>query len=152
VPGQQQAQVHGPGQLPQLPERPEVVAEVAVVRDDRGATAQHGIPGEQRAVRGQQQADGIGGVTGSRDDPQIAARRRDDVAVAEALGAQPARRIGRLDGRPAQLGQPGRPGGVIEVPVRQQDPGDPAVARDRLGLDPAQVLLIVGPGVDHDDR
>ena len=40
---------------------------------------------------------------------------------------------------------------MIQVAVRQQDLRHPPVARDRLGVHPAQVPLVVGSGVHHDD-
>jgi hypothetical protein len=152
VPGQQHAHPRGLGEVAKPPERAQVVAEVPVGRDDRGAAAEHGVAGEQDAVRGQQDAHRVRGMTGGRHHPQLASCRHDHVAVGQALGSQAVRRVSGLDRRPAQLGQPGRPGRVIRVPVRQRDLRHPPVARDRLAEHPAQVALVVRPWVDHHDR
>ena len=61
VPGQQHADV-GDGLQPV--QRAEVVTEVAVAGDDRRAAAEHRVPGEQRAVLGQQHAYRVCGVAG----------------------------------------------------------------------------------------
>ena len=79
-----------------------------------------------------------------------AAGRRDHVAVGEPLRPEPLRRIGGPHRRAGELGEPRGPGGMIRVPVGQQDGRHPPVARGRLGVNPAQVTLVLGPGIDHD--
>jgi hypothetical protein len=133
VPRQQRAQPGGVSQCPQRIQRPEVVAEPAVLADHGRAPAQHGIPGEQGTVRRQQQAHRVGRVPGGGDHAQFAARRRQHVARHEALAAKPVRRVKRGDGRPAQLREPHRTAGMVIMPVRQHDLRHPPVAVLRRG-------------------
>ncbi len=151
MPGQEQPDLPGSGQVTQLGQATQVITEVPVAGDDRGAAAEHRVAGEQRAVRGQQQADRVGGVARAGRHPELAPGRGDHIAVREPFRSQPVRRVGRLDRRPGQRGEPCRPGGMIRVTVRQQDPRHPAVARDRRRVHPAQVTLVVGPGIYHHD-
>ena len=61
------------------------------------------------------------------------------------------RGVGRLHRSPGQRGEPRRAGGVIRMTVRQQDSRHPPVTRDRLGVHPAQMVLVVGSGIHHHD-
>ena len=70
---------------------------------------------------------------GVRDDVHLEAVDRDDVAVAEALGAEPVRRVERAHAAAHPLGERPRGLGVVEVVVGQQHDGDVAGARrDRV--------------------
>ena len=145
MPGQQQPDI---GDAPQPVQGAQIVTEVAVAGDDRRAPAEHRVAGEQCAIAGEQQAHRVRGVTGRRDHPQLAAAGIDDVAVGEALVAEPVRRVGRAHhGAPAELGEPRGAGRVIRVPMGEQDSPDPPVTGH--GQDPAQVTFVQRPGIYH---
>ena len=129
-----------------------VVSQGTAGGDDGGAAPEHGVPGQQGSVLGKQQAEGIRGVARGADDTQLAAGRRDHVAVHQALAAQPVGRIGRPDRRIGEGGQPPCPRRMIAVPVRQQDLRDPAPGLRSPLHDPAEMLLVLGPGVHNQSR
>ena len=115
----------------------QVVAEVAVAGDHRGAPAQHGVAGQQRPVGRQQQADRVGGVPGRGHHPQLAPGRGQHVAGGQAASS-PSRmrrvqrpRPARRSARPAAA-----PAGVVEVPVGEQDARDPLARRSRPARPP----------------
>ncbi len=142
VPWQQHLDI---GDAPQPVQGAEIVTEVAVAGDNRRAPAEYRVAGEQRAIAGEQQAHRVRGVTGRRDHPQFAAADIDDVALGEALVAEPVRRVGRAHhGAAAELGEPRSAGRVVRVPVGEQDGPDPPVTVH--GQDPAQVTFVQGTG------
>src|SRR6202012_2850228 len=71
-------------------------------------------------------------------------------ARGESLAPQPERRVERADGGPGQLREPGRARRVVEVAVGEHDLRHAPVARAGHLEHPAQVVLIVRPGVDHE--
>jgi hypothetical protein len=85
-------------------------------------------------------------MAGRRDDDEFRGTARDDVAVAQALGA--VRRSERVDRRAGPGGQLGGAGGVVGVVVRQHDRPDVAGRRRNL----AKVRPDRRPGIDHDRR
>ena len=149
---QQLAQVRRLGQGPQPLQRVEIVAQAAVVGDDRGAPAEHRVPGQHHAVGRDLQADRVGRVPRRDDDAQLAAGAVQHVTGGQALAAQPVRRVDRAHRRAGQLGQPRRARRVILVPVRQHDVGDTLAALGGDRADALQVPLVGGPRVDHDRR
>jgi hypothetical protein len=151
VAGQQHPQPGVVGQRPELVKGPQVVTERTVGGDHRGAPAEDGIPGEQRPVRCQQQAQRVGGVPGGGHHAQLAAGHVEHRARGESLAAQAVRRVKRGDRRAGQLGEPCGTRGVVEVPVRQDDLGHVPVARAGRVEHAPQVLLVLRPRVDHDD-
>ena len=76
-------------------QRVEVGAELAVgVRHHRRAAAEHGVAGQHGAApAGSTNDSESDGVAGRADDVHLEAVDRDHVAVAEALGAEPVRRV-----------------------------------------------------------
>ena len=102
----QQADLPGPGQVTQLGQAEQVVTEVSVAGDDRGAAAEHRVAGEQRAVRGQQQAHRVGGVARAGHHPELAsggARQLHLGAAAERVGS-PWLLVARAGRRSSDLG------------------------------------------------
>ena len=83
---------------------------------------------------------------GGRDDVQLEVADRDDVALAEALRAQPVRRVQRAHAAADPLGELAGRLGVVGVVVGEQHRGHRPGGR----LDRGQVRLDRRAGVDHD--
>ena len=92
---QQRAQPLLVGERPQAVQGGQVVGQAAVPGDDGGTPAQHGVPGEQGAIRRQEQADRVGGVPGGGDHAQLTACLGDHVPGRQAAVAGSRFRPGR---------------------------------------------------------
>ena len=93
-PGQMVSISCAAGERVQAVQRLEVGAQLAVrVGHHRGAAAEHGVAGEHGTLRGQHERQRVGGVAGRRDDVHLEAVDRHHVAGAEALRAEPVRRV-----------------------------------------------------------
>jgi hypothetical protein len=150
VTGQHDPQAAVGGQRPELVKGPQVIAERPVFGDYRGAPPEHRVPGEQRTVRDQHEAQRVAGVSRGRHHPQLAAASAQHRACRETFGAEPVRRVKRGHRRAGQLGEPRGARGVIRVPVGEDDLRHPAIARGRHGQHPAQVRLVVRSRVHHE--
>src|SRR5439155_17555709 len=117
----------------------DVVGEVAVVGDDRGATAQDRVPGEQGAVRREMQADRVGGVPGRGDDVDLGARGGERIAGGQALVAAAERGVGGQDRGAGHGGERRGALGVVRVGVGEQDLGNPLASGGDLVTDTVQV-------------
>ena len=115
---------------------------------------EHGVAGQHRPVGGQQQADRVGGVPGRGHHPHLAAGRRQHVPGRQAL-----RSPSRWAGSAASTGAP------VSWPRSGRAPRSGPGARGSAGscstrwpgrgghvADPAQVPLVVRPGVDDHGR
>ena len=93
----------------------------------------------------QVEADRVGGVARRGHDPDLGPGGVDDFAVHQGLSPVAVRRILGAHGRSGQFGEPGGGGGVVRVPVRNQDELDGAGLGQFL-----QVRLIQRAGIHHD--
>ena len=124
VAGQQRSEISGVSERPEPVKGAEVVGEVAVVRDDRGSAAKHGVAGQHRGVGPNVQADRVGRVARGRDDLDLAASDADHGPRRQTLGAEPVRLVNGPDTRSGELGQAARARRVVGVAVGQHDRRD----------------------------
>ena len=136
VAGPDGADLVGLGQPVQPVEGVEVGAELPVgVRDDGGAAPQHGVAGEHRLLGREHERQRVGGVPGRGDDPHLEAVDLDDVAAAEALGAEAVLRVQRAYAAPHPLGELLGRLGVVEVVMGQEyDAHVAGQLRDRVEM------------------
>src|SRR5690606_26684257 len=106
--GQQRRGLHRLHHRPQPVEGAQVVGEVAVGRDHRGAPAEHRVAGEHGAVLRQVEAQRVERVPGRARDAQLQVAHRYDVAVGEALRAEPVARVEGAYRSAGELREPGR--------------------------------------------
>ena len=99
------------------------------MRDHRRAAAQDGVAGQHRPLRGSTNDSESEVWPGVADDVHLQPVDRDDVAVVEALVAEPVLRVERADPAADPLGERRGRLGVVEVPVGQEHDGH--VAGDR---------------------
>ena len=123
--GQQDARGCRTRQSVQHVEGPQVVTEVPVVRDHRGAAAEHGVTREQGPVRRQQEAQRVGRMPGARDDPQLTPSRRNHIPTGQPLPAEPVRGSAARTAALVSSDQPPCAARMVAVPVGKQDQCDP---------------------------
>ena len=101
------------------------------VGDHGGAAPEHGVAGEHggAVVVLDQEAQRVGGVAGRGEHRISRPAAAHHVAVGQALGAEPQRRVERAHRHAAgELGEPAGALGVVEVAVGEQDLGRPGRA------------------------
>ena len=128
----------------QAVERPEVCGDVAFrIGDHRAALAEDQVPGEDRAVLGDQKAKVVGAVAGRVERGDVERAGTDDIAIRQLRvslhrGLEPARK-------------PLRERKVIWMPVRDEHHPD-RLARQPL-VQRREMFILVGTRVDdHDHR
>ena len=136
----------GLGEVVQPVEGVEVGAELPIgVRHDSGAATEHRVAGQHRGLGREHEGQGVGGVPGRRDDPDLQPVDLDDVAVVETLLPKPVRRIKGPDAAAQPRREVLRRLGVVEVVMGQEyDAHVAGLLGDRV-----EVGLLGRTGVDH---
>src|SRR5690349_1289159 len=113
------------------------------MRDDRGATAENGVAGEQCTVCPQQQADRVAAVPRREDGQPLETGDLVRRLVAERIGTDAQRGVTSDDRCTGQLAETQCALRVVRMAVRQDDEPDRT-----LFSDAGEVPLVEGTGVD----
>jgi hypothetical protein len=95
---------------------------VGVGHDGR-APAEHRVTGQHRTLGWQHERQRVGGVSRRPDHADLQAVHVHDIALTEALVAEPVSRVESTDAAAHPLRERPRGLGVVEVPVREQYDG-----------------------------